>query len=122
MNRRDFIQQFGMLPAGAVLAKEINKINVPRHRIKTDTGKLYDPWLEINLKNIEWNIRKWKIREWEPAMIEDEGYREPVRSQIPCWSPFHSKHPKCEIYEYNYEYGNEKQRFLSKKLIENIRP
>jgi len=60
INRREFIHKAGVLPAAAFMMNKITGENIPSLKNEPDMTKLYDPWLEINLKNIDWNIRQIK--------------------------------------------------------------
>jgi len=55
INRRSFIRLAGVLPAGALFCAGDGKFNETKVH---DFSKSYDPWLEINLKNIEWNVNQ----------------------------------------------------------------
>lgn len=59
INRRSFIQLAGVLPAGALFCAGESQFNETEIH---DFSKMYDPWLEINLKNIEWNVNQIRNR------------------------------------------------------------
>ncbi|KPK89187.1 hypothetical protein AMJ80_10100 [bacterium SM23_31] len=74
INRRNFIQLAGALPAGALFCAGKDQLNETETH---DFTKAHDPWLEINLKNIEWNvsqIRKKVINTPVMAVIKGNAY------------------------------------------------
>jgi len=55
IKRRDFIRNLSLLPAGVIALNDNNHL---KYQSQSKSGDLYDPWIEINLKNMEWNINQ----------------------------------------------------------------
>ncbi len=58
VNRREFLAMAGIAPLGMVFSKRL-----PNTMDSKDIpGKLFDPWLEINTKNLAWNVSQTRKR------------------------------------------------------------
>ena len=73
LNRREFLSMAGAAPLGLAAHKYLGKISP----LNDPIDMYYDPWLEINTQNFEWNVRQVRKRvENRPimAVIKCNGY------------------------------------------------
>ncbi len=73
INRREFLALAGMAPVGLAFSNHLPKTNDSENT----PGELFDPWLEINTKNLAWNVEQVRNRiENRPimAVIKCNGY------------------------------------------------
>ena len=73
MKRRDFIKAGGVAPLGLLLDNHQNnpKVSPP------DPRRCFNPWLEINMNNMAWNVKQIRNRiNNRPimAVIKGNGY------------------------------------------------
>jgi len=59
MNRREFLALAGMAPVGLALAKNRPNSSIPS---PDHPSEFVDPWLELNSKNIAWNVAQVRKR------------------------------------------------------------
>ena len=58
VNRREFLALAGMAPVSLAFSKHL-----PKTKVSDNTpGELFDPWLEINTKNLAWNVSQVRKR------------------------------------------------------------
>ena len=59
VNRRNFLTLAGTAPIGLALAKCTSD---NQYEIQIDSANMVDPWLEMNTKNLAWNVKQVQQR------------------------------------------------------------
>ena len=93
VNRREFLTLVGAAPMGMALSKNI--VNTDKMISQKTSQDFFDPWLEINTKNLAWNVSQVRNRIGElpiMAVIKCNGYGHGLVAIAHALTKLHIKH------------------------------